>query len=143
MRLAGKVALITGGGTGIGRATAELFANEGAKVAISGLHIEDLENVVQSITKHGGEAIAIPGDVTNEDSAKKMVITPIDRWKRLDILVNNAGVIKRVELHETASDDWDHMMNTNVKGIYLLSKFTIPVMINHGGGAEKVRSRIS
>jgi len=135
MRLKNKIALITGGGTGIGRATAELFAKEGAKIAISGRRTEKLEEVIQSITTNGGEAIAIPGDVTNEQSAKQMVMAPIGRWKRLDILVNNAGVIERADLHEIPAEKWDLVMDVNVKGIYLVSKFMIPQMIEGEGGS--------
>jgi len=135
MRLANKIALITGGGTGIGQATAELFAKEGAKVAISGRRSEKLNEVVQSIIDKGGDAIAIPGDVIIEDDAKRMVYDTINRWKRLDILVLNAGVIKRKEIHETTPDEWDYMMDINVKGIYLVSKYAIPEMIKGGGGS--------
>ena len=135
MRLANKTVLITGGGTGIGRAIAELFSNEGAKVAISGRRSEKLDEVVQMITTSGGDAIAIPGDVSDEESAKQMVIAPINQWNRLDILVNNAGVVERSDLHETPTEKWDLVMNVNVKGIYLVCKYAIPQMIEGGGGS--------
>ena len=135
MRLANKTALITGGGTGIGRAIAELFAKEGAKIAISGRRSEKLDEVVQMITTSGGDAIAIPGDVSDEESAKQMIMAPIDHWNRLDILVNNAGVVERSDLHETTTEKWDLVMNVNVKGIYLVCKYAIPHMIKGGGGS--------
>ena len=135
MRLVNKVALITGGGTGIGRAIAELFAKEGAKVAISGRRAEKLEEVIQTITANGGEAIAIPGDVTNEEAAKQMVMAPIDRWKRLDVLVNNAGMGELADLHETTPEQWDLVMDVNVRGIYRICKYAIPEMIKAGGGS--------
>ena len=135
MRLTDKVALVTGGGTGIGRAIAELFAKEGAKVAISGRRAKKLEDVVQAITANGGEAIAIPGDVTREEAAKMMVNTSIDHWKKLDILVNNAGVIDRTQTHEATPENWDFVMAVNVTGIYYVSKFTILEMIKSGGGS--------
>ncbi|MFQ5820360.1 MAG: SDR family NAD(P)-dependent oxidoreductase [Candidatus Heimdallarchaeota archaeon] len=135
MRLPDKVALITGGGTGIGRATAELFAKEGAKVAISGRRAIKLEEVVHTITESGGEAIAIPGDITIEEDVKKMVMTPIAHWNRLDILVNNAGVIDRTQIHESSSEKWDLVIDVNVKGIYYISKHAIPEMIKFGDGS--------
>jgi NAD(P)-dependent dehydrogenase (short-subunit alcohol dehydrogenase family) len=135
MRLSNKVALITGGGSGIGRATAELFAKEGAKVAISGRRVEKLEEVLQTITASGGEAIAIPGNVTDEEAVKKMVLTPIARWKRLDILVNNVGVIDRMRTHEISPEQWDLIMTVNVKGVLFTSKYAIPQMIKFGGGS--------
>ncbi|MFX0199243.1 MAG: SDR family NAD(P)-dependent oxidoreductase [Candidatus Hodarchaeota archaeon] len=135
MRLSNKVALITGGGTGIGRATAKLFAKEGAKVAISGRRAEKLDEVIQIINSNNGKAIAIPGDVTKEEEAKKMVMTPITHWHRLDILVNNAGVIDRTQIHETSSENWDLVIDVNVKGIYLICKYAIPEMIKFGGGS--------
>ncbi|MFQ6124573.1 MAG: SDR family NAD(P)-dependent oxidoreductase [Candidatus Heimdallarchaeota archaeon] len=135
MRLPDKVALITGGGTGIGRATAELFAKEGAKVAISGRRATKLEEVVHKISKSGGEALAIPGDITKEEDVKKMVMTTIANWHRLDILVNNAGVIDRTQIHETSTENWDLVLDVNVKGIYFTCKYAIPKMIKFGGGS--------
>ncbi len=143
MRLANKVALITGGGTGIGRATAELFAQEGAKVAISGRRVEKLNEVVSHITSNGGEAIAVPGDVTNEIDVKSMVSQPITRWNRLDILICNAAVIDRAQTHESTLNNWDHVMNVNVRGVFLISKHVIPEMIRFGGGSIVIISSVS
>lgn len=135
MKLANKVALVTGGGTGIGRATAELFAQEGAKVAVSGRRKEKLEETLTAITSKGGEAIAIPGDVTREEDAKRMVMETVARWGKLDILVNNAGAIDRTKMMESTLENWDRIMNTNVKGVFLTSRYAIPQMINQGGGS--------
>jgi NAD(P)-dependent dehydrogenase (short-subunit alcohol dehydrogenase family) len=135
MRLANKVALITGGGTGIGRATAELFAEEGAKVAVSGRRKEKLEETVIAITSKGGQAIAIPGDVTQEDDTKRMVMETVACWEKLDILINNAGAIDRTKMMESTLENWDRIMNINVKGIFLTSRCAIPQMVKQGGGS--------
>ena len=135
MRLRNKVALITGGGTGIGRAIAELFAQAGAKVVISGRRAEKLDEVIQTITDNGGTAIGFPSDVTDEEAAKQMVMAPLDRWNRLDVLVNNAGVGELADLHETTLEQWDLVMDVNVRGIYLTCKYAIPEMIKAGGGS--------
>ncbi|HWP47670.1 MAG TPA: SDR family oxidoreductase [Candidatus Limnocylindrales bacterium] len=135
MRLVNKVALITGGGTGIGRATAELFAQEGAKVAISGRRKEKLEEAVTAITLKGGEAIAIPGDVTRQEDTQRMVRETVARWERLDILVNNAGAVDRTKMMESTLENWDRIMDINVKGVFLTSRSVIPQMIKQGGGS--------
>lgn len=135
MRLSNKVALITGGGTGIGRATAELFGKEGAKVAVTGRRADKLEEVVQTIISNGGEAISIPGDVTKEEATKQMVLAPIAHWKRLDFLVNSAGVIDRMQTHEIPQEKWDLVMDVNVKGLHFTCKYAIPQMIKFGGGS--------
>ncbi len=135
MRLLNKIVLITGGGTGIGKAIAELFAKEGAKIAISGRRADKLLEVVQMITKDGREAIAIPGNITKEEDVKEMVMTTISQWNRLDILINNAGVIDRTQIHETTSENWDLVLDVNVKGIYFTCKYAIPEMIKFGGGS--------
>lgn len=135
MRLKDKVALITGGGTGIGRAIAELFAREGAKVAVSGRRADKLEKVVQTIHASGGAAMAIPGDVTDDNNAKEMVSKPIQKWHQLDILVNNAAVIDRSQVHDSSPEKWEFVMNVNVTGIRYLSKYIIPEMIKRGGGS--------
>jgi NAD(P)-dependent dehydrogenase (short-subunit alcohol dehydrogenase family) len=134
MKLSNKVALITGGGTGMGRATTELFVREGAKVAISGRRKERLEEVVKAVTAKGGEIIAVPGDVSQEEDAKRMVTETIARWGKLDILVNNAGAIDRTRVVESTVENWGRIMDVNVKGIFLLSKYAIPQMIKQGGG---------
>jgi NAD(P)-dependent dehydrogenase (short-subunit alcohol dehydrogenase family) len=134
MRLKDKVALITGGGTGMGRATAELFAREGAKVAVSGRRKEKLEETVAAITSQGGEALAIPGDVSRHEDARQMVMETIARWGQLDILINNAGAIDRTKVADSTEEDWDRIMAINVKAIFLTSKYAIPQMIRQGGG---------
>lgn len=133
MRLQGKIALITGGGTGIGRAIAEVFAKEGAKVAVSGRRNKPLETLAHAI---GEQALAVQADVTEEASVKQMVATVINQWGGIDILVNNAAVItSRTALMDTPTEDWDKMTEINVRGIFLVCKAALPHMIEQGAGA--------
>lgn len=135
MKLLNKVALITGGGTGIGRATAELFMQEGAKITVSGRRKEKLDDVVRAIVSKGGEALAVSGDVSQDEDAQRMVMETIARWGKLDILVNNAGAIDRTKVVESTVENWDRIMNINVKGIFLTCKYALPHMIEQGGGS--------
>ena len=108
MRLENKTALVTGGGTGIGRAIATRFAREGAKVAISGRRIEKLEGTAQLIREAGGEPVIIQGNVANEEDASRMIKESIDQMGWLDILVNNAAtILSRTTLSDTPLDAWD------------------------------------
>lgn len=133
MRLQGKTALITGGGTGIGRAIAEMFAKEGAKVAVSGRRIERLSTVVDTI---GSTAEAIQCDVTDADSVQQMADRVIELWDHIDILVNNAAVItSRTTLGDTPEDAWKIMMDINVSGIYRCCKAVLPYMMKRGAGS--------
>ena len=132
-RLHEKTALITGGGTGIGRAIAELFTKQGAKVAVSGRRNEPLETLAHTIGKN---AIAIQADVTDEASVKQMVETVVKKWGHIDILINNAAVItSRTALMDTPTQDWDTMNDINVRGIFLACKAVLPYMIQHAGGS--------
>ena len=102
MRLEQKVAIVTGGGTGIGEAIARVFAREGAKVAITGRRKDELERVVREIERKGGQALALQGSVTNEQDVRDAVATTVRTFGRLDILVNNAGnLFHAARLHET------------------------------------------
>ena len=131
-----KVALITGAGSGIGRATALLFAGEGAKVAVADCVPAGGQETVRIIKEAGGEAIFIEVDVSKAADVERMVKTTVDTYGRIDILHNNAGIqgsfTPTTDLKEK---DWDTIINTNLKGIFLGSKYAIPVMLNQGGGA--------
>src|SRR5215467_13907634 len=108
MRLANKVALVTGGGTGIGEAIAKVFSREGAKVAITGRRKEELERVVRDIERRGGQGLALPGSVTHEADVREAVAATVRTFGRLDILVNNAGnLFQAAPLHETTDHLWD------------------------------------
>lgn len=136
MRLTGKVALITGGGSGIGRATALLFAREGAKVVVATRTEANGEATATTIRAAGGTAFAVPTDVSKVAAARHAIQTTIDRFGRLDILFNNAGLEGRIaEVRDLAEEDWDYVLDINLKGTFLMSKLAIPHMAKTGGGA--------
>ncbi|HKM85134.1 MAG TPA: SDR family oxidoreductase [Terriglobales bacterium] len=134
MQLAGKVALITGGASGIGRATALLFAREGAAIVLADLNADAGHRVAAQITQSGGRAFFEQMDVTQAADCKRLVERAIREFGRIDILFNNAGVIRRATVLELSEDDWDRVMTVNVKSIYLLSREVIPHMQKAGGG---------
>ncbi len=134
-RLEGKVALITGGASGIGEATAKLFAREGAKVVIADLQREKGKAVVAEIRAAGGEASFTKVDVRRETQVKRMVAFTVKRYGRLDILFNNAGVENPKPEVETTTDEWDFIMDVNVRGVFLGTKYAIPEMKKNGGGS--------
>ena len=137
MRLENKVALITGAGSGIGRATAILFAREGARVAAADISHQAAAETVRAIEELGGLAEALSGDVADSDDAREMVRSAVDSFGRLDILVNSAGVSARNALPEGASpeDVWDKVIDVNLKGTYLPSWHAVPEMDKSGGGS--------
>lgn len=135
MRLADKVALITGGASGIGRATALLFAREGAAVSVVDLDQAGGRAVVQTILDNGGRAIFVSCDVSQVADCRRAVQQTVDKFGGLDILFNNAGIILRATVLETSEAEWDRVMAVNVKSIFLLSKYAVPVMAQVGGGA--------
>ena len=135
MRLLNKVAVITGSGSGMGRASALLFAQEGAKVAVADIDGKAAEQTVQLIKDKGGEASPIDADVSKATDVARMIKTTVDTFGRLDILFNNAGypmLPNPVENVEEAL--WDKIMAVNVKGIFLGSKYAVPVMKQQRGG---------
>jgi NAD(P)-dependent dehydrogenase (short-subunit alcohol dehydrogenase family) len=134
MRLAGKAALITGGASGIGRATAFLFAREGAAISIVDLDESGGQGVAQDIIDSGGRAIFVRCDVTEAVDCQRAVEETIAQLGRLDILFNNAGIIWRATVLETTEAEWDRVMAVNVKSIFLLSRCAIPIMEEAGGG---------
>jgi len=136
MRVQNKVALITGAGSGIGRATAELFAREGAKVLVADYSAEGGQQTAQLIKDNGGEAVFIHADVSKAADAEAMVRAAIDAYGRLDIVHNNAGIFLRpTPAHELTEEAWDRVFNTNIKGVWLGCKYAIPELIKAGGGA--------
>jgi NAD(P)-dependent dehydrogenase (short-subunit alcohol dehydrogenase family) len=134
MRLANKVALITGGASGIGRATALLFAREGAAVSVVDLDEVEGQAVAHKIVNAGGEAIFLRCDVSQATDCQRAVQQTVDGLGGLDILFNNAGIIRRASVLETSEEEWDRVMAINVKSVFLLSKVAIPVMAQAGGG---------
>ncbi len=136
MRLKNKVAIVTGGGTGIGEAIAKLFAKEEAKVAITGRRKEKLEEVVKAISQTGGQALALPGSVTVESDIQNAVASTIRTFGRVDILVNNAGnLFYAGPLHETTDKVWDETMDLFLKSVFRFTRAVIPQMLKQGGGS--------
>jgi NAD(P)-dependent dehydrogenase (short-subunit alcohol dehydrogenase family) len=134
-RLEGKCALITGGASGIGRATALLLAQEGAAIAVMDVDETGGRAVEQEVLNTGGRVIFVRGDVTQSQDCRLAVQRCVERLGGLDILVNNAGIIRRSSVLETSEEEWDFVMAVNAKSVFLLSKHAIPVMIRSGGGA--------
>jgi NAD(P)-dependent dehydrogenase (short-subunit alcohol dehydrogenase family) len=134
MRLEKKVALITGGTSGIGEATALLFAREGAAVAITGRSEERGRKVVSQIEKCRGKAIFIPTDVRLADDCRRAVEETVRAYDRLDILFNNAGVFYAHNALDCSEEEWDLQIDINLKGAFLMSKYALPGMIAQGGG---------
>lgn len=135
MRLGRKIALITGGGSGIGKATAFLFSKQGAKVCVVDINPEGGEETALAINKGGGEAIFIRADVTNSDNVKGMMNEAIKKFHRIDILFNNAGIsMPLIMIEEVEEVLWDKTMAVNVKSIFLACKYAIPIMKKQGGG---------
>ena len=134
MRLADKVALITGGTSGIGEATALLFSKEGARIAITGRNESRGQEVIKKITEAGGEAVFMKADVRNSEECRQTVEKTLQSYGRLDILFNNAGVYFHNTVVDCTEEEWDLTLDINLKGTYLMSKFALPAMITQGSG---------
>jgi NAD(P)-dependent dehydrogenase (short-subunit alcohol dehydrogenase family) len=132
-KLDNRIALITGGGSGIGKATALLFAREGAKVAVADWVEEHAKGVTAEIQKGGGEAISIKTDVAKAADAERMVSETVHRFGRLDILYNNAGIGESKLLHQMTEEEWDRTLDIDLKGVFLGSKYALPEPMKHGG----------
>jgi len=135
MRLDGKVALITGGTSGIGSATAMRFVKEGAAVAITGRNSDRGEEVVSAIQAIGGEALFIRSDVRIAADCRNAVEQTLERFGKIDILFNNAGVFHPRTLPECTEEEWDETIDSSLKGAFLMSKYTLPSMIKRGSGS--------
>jgi len=135
VRLKGKIALVTGAGTGIGRCIAEIFAREGASVVLAGRRSEPLQEVVHQIRRDGGVATFAKGDVSRADRVEMMVQGAIYNFGGLDILVNNAGIFAPGSILDTDERRWDRMIATNLKGPYMVSRHAVQAMRQRGGGS--------
>jgi NAD(P)-dependent dehydrogenase (short-subunit alcohol dehydrogenase family) len=134
-KLSGQVAIITGGSSGIGRASAKLFAAEGAKVVIAGRRSEKLGSVAGQIAKEGGACLAVPADVSKHQQVEHLMQTTLERFGRIDILLNNAGVLPSpTPLAEMSEAEWDRVSSVNTKSIYWMVRGVWPVMVKQGGG---------
>ncbi len=134
MDLTGKVAVVTGASSGLGADAAMAYAEAGAKVALLARRTEKLESVKASIAAMGGEAIALACDVTSEESVEAAMAAVVKEFGRIDILLNNAGIAVRGGVDSMSVEDWDRSFDTNVKGIFLASKFAIPHMKENSYG---------
>ncbi|MFH1757819.1 MAG: glucose 1-dehydrogenase [Pseudomonadota bacterium] len=134
MRFQRKVVLITGAGVGIGRAAAVRFGQEGAKVAINSLTPANGQETLRLLQEAGGQGIYIQGDVSLAADARRMVEETIKAFGRIDILVNNAGIVLPGRVDNISEEDWDRTIAVNLKGVYLVSKYTVPEMRKIGGG---------
>ena len=130
-RLKGKVAIVTGGGSGIGRAIALALAAAGAKVAVLGRRRELLENVAKEVSEGGGEAMAISADVAHDGDARKAADETERAFGRVDALVNNAGALSVSTIDSISEEEWDRVMATNLKGPFLMSRSVLPLSLIH------------
>ena len=134
-RLSGKMAFITGGGTGIGRACALLFAREDAKVAVAARRGEKLDAVAQEIIAEGHEALAVECDVTKKASVEAAVRAAEERFGGLNVIVNNAGALYVGTAEETSDEDWNRVITGNLTGTFLVSRAAVPALRRAGGGS--------
>lgn len=135
LRLDGKTAVVTGGASGIGFATAEMLAEFGAQVVLLDIHEENGEKAAASIRGSGGKARFYRCNVTSGEDCKRTADTIVEEFGRIDILFNNAGVIRRKTVVDLEEKDWDLVMDVSLKGVFLLSKYVIPHMAAGGGGS--------
>lgn len=142
-RLAGKTAVVTGAANGIGRATAERFAAEGAPVVLCDRDAASLDGVVKSLTGKGLKAHGVTGDVSSEADVRRIMDTAVDTYGGIDILVANAGVIPEADLASATAELWDRTMATNGRGIFLCCKYAAEAMVPRGKGAIVCLSSIS
>jgi 3-oxoacyl-[acyl-carrier protein] reductase len=134
MRLSGKVSIITGAGQGIGRATALKFAKEGAKVAVCDINVESVEQTVELVESAGGEAIGFRIDVTDKESINRMVDGVMAKWGRIDTLVNNAGIVQDAQFKKMSEDQFDRVIDVNLKGVYNCTKAVVDIMLQQNSG---------
>jgi NAD(P)-dependent dehydrogenase (short-subunit alcohol dehydrogenase family) len=129
-----KIAIVSGGGGGIGGAIARRFASEGAKVAVADVNSTAANAVAAELTRQGGDAIPLVADVTNKKAVGEMMQAAFDRWQRIDILVNVAGGAERIPVIDMTAADWDHVVDMNLKSVFLCSQAVLPVMLKQKYG---------
>jgi NAD(P)-dependent dehydrogenase (short-subunit alcohol dehydrogenase family) len=127
-RLKGRVAIVTGGTSGIGEACVYLFAREGARVVLAGRNRDKGENIAARVQREGGTAWFVQTDVSRDDEVRRLIEETRSRFERIDILVNNAGIGQQTPLHQMEEEEWDRVLNINLKSVFLCSRYTLPVM---------------
>jgi NAD(P)-dependent dehydrogenase (short-subunit alcohol dehydrogenase family) len=142
-RLAGKSAVITGAAKGIGRATADVFAEEGARIIGTDIDTEGLDRLRADLEVRGVECATVVGDVSKPDDARRMIAAAVEHYGRIDILVANAGVIPLGSIDESTAEDWDKVMSIDGRGMFLTCKYAIEAMLASGGGSIVCLSSIS
>jgi NAD(P)-dependent dehydrogenase (short-subunit alcohol dehydrogenase family) len=142
-RLKNKVALVSGGATGLGGAASRLFASEGARMVVLDINASAAEATAQAIRAQGGEALCVVADVSQAAQVDAAVATALQHFGRIDVLFNHAGSIVVKPFLETTEDDWDHLMAVNVKSMYLVTRAVLPGMLAQGKGAIVCTSSIS
>jgi NAD(P)-dependent dehydrogenase (short-subunit alcohol dehydrogenase family) len=142
-RLAGKSAVITGAAKGIGRATADVFAEEGARIVATDIDAEGLDRLRADLEGRGAACVTVVGDVSNPADAQRMIAAAVEGFGRIDILVANAGVIPLGSIDESTAEDWDAVMSIDGRGMFLTCKYAIEAMAKTGGGAIVCLSSIS
>ncbi|MFO1412965.1 MAG: 3-oxoacyl-ACP reductase FabG [Burkholderiales bacterium] len=134
MRLSGKVSIITGAAQGIGQATALKFAKEGAKVACCDINLDAVNETVDLIRKAGGEAEGFKVDVTKKESIAAMVEGVMAKWGRIDTLVNNAGIVQDAQFKKMSEEQFDRVIDVNLKGVYNCTKAVVDIMLQQNSG---------
>jgi 3-oxoacyl-[acyl-carrier protein] reductase len=134
MRLVGKVSIVTGAGQGIGQATALKFAREGAKVAVCDINEAGIQPVVDEIRGAGGAALGFVVDVTNKASIARMVEGVMTAWGRIDTLVNNAGIVQDAQFKKMTEEQFDRVIDVNLKGVYNCTKAVVDIMLEQNSG---------
>ena len=134
MLLEGKITIITGASSGIGRASALTFSQKGAKVVLADVQDDQGEQIAQQIRENGRDALYVHTDVTRAGDARSLVETTVEAYGRIDVLFNNAGIAVFKAAAETTEEEWDRVLAVNLKGVWLCSKYAIPQMQRQGGG---------
>ena len=133
-KLDGKVAVITGAGSGIGKQIALTFAGEGADIVVGDKMVEEAESTAKEVRDLGRKAIAFPMDVTKKEEVRRLIDTALDNFKKVDILVNNAGIVRLAMLLEMTEEDWDKVLDVNLKGVFLCTQAVARYMMEQKYG---------
>src|SRR5262249_21942101 len=130
----GKVVVITGASSGLGEATARLLSAQGAKVALGARRVDRLQSLAEQLTRNGGKALALATDVTDRDQVKKLVDVAVQEFGRIDVMINNAGLMPQAPLERLQIDEWDRMIDVNIKGVLYGIAAALPYMMNQKSG---------